>query len=182
MVRFNSGIALILFFLLLLFGQTSLLESIVVSVFGGIAYAMLVFSRKVIAFDSGGVFLEGNYWTENMKERPGMRDFVGKLRKKYRVVLFTNQNALAQQAFNREHSLKKIFDDIVVSGEVGFRKPQKEIYAHLIDRFNVNPNDIVFVDNSAENVEAARGLGINAVLFTSLSGLVSEFRKLNISV
>ena len=59
------------------------------------------------------------------------------------------------------------FDGIVVSGDVGIRKPTPAIFAHLFDRYDLNPADAVFIDDHPPNVEAARSLGLESHLFTS---------------
>lgn len=59
------------------------------------------------------------------------------------------------------------FDGIVVSGEVGVRKPSPEIFTHLFERFALEPADAVFVDDHAPNVEAGRAFGLESHLFTS---------------
>jgi 2-haloacid dehalogenase len=59
------------------------------------------------------------------------------------------------------------FDGAVVSGFEGTIKPEREIFERLLERFNLAPDRTLFVDDSQRNVDAARGLGIQAVLFES---------------
>ncbi len=63
------------------------------------------------------------------------------------------------------------FDGIVVSGELGLRKPDPRIFRHLLERFALRPAATVFIDDSARNVEAARALGLDAILFTTAAAL-----------
>lgn len=63
---------------------------------------------------------------------------------------------------------------IVVSGEVGLAKPDPQIFRLTIDRFGLDPARTVFVDDSPRNVEAARGVGLHAVHFTSSEALRHE--------
>jgi putative hydrolase of the HAD superfamily len=58
--------------------------------------------------------------------------------------------------------LFKHFDEknIIISGEVGYIKPEKEIYSHIIDKFKLNPEDCIFIDDQEENIEAAKKAGI----------------------
>jgi 2-haloacid dehalogenase len=63
------------------------------------------------------------------------------------------------------------FDGIVVSGEVGIRKPSPAIFTHLFDRFSLQASDAVFIDDHPPNVEAARALRLESHLFTSPVGL-----------
>jgi 2-haloacid dehalogenase len=63
------------------------------------------------------------------------------------------------------------FRGIVVSGQEGMTKPDEKIFRLLLDRFGLPPETTVFIDDSAANVEQARRLGMDAVLYTSPAGL-----------
>lgn len=58
-----------------------------------------------------------------------------------------------------------LLDGVVVSGRVGVAKPDPAIFRILLDRFALQPERTVFVDDGAANVAAARRLGFRAVLF-----------------
>ena len=60
--------------------------------------------------------------------------------------------------------LRGIFDEIVISGEVGLRKPEPEIYRYTAARLDVQPNECVFVDDFSVNVEGADAVGMTGVL------------------
>ncbi|MPZ95518.1 MAG: HAD-IA family hydrolase [Propionibacteriales bacterium] len=59
------------------------------------------------------------------------------------------------------------FDGTVVSGVEGVVKPDPCIYAILLDRFDLTPQRTFFTDDVTANVEAARGAGLDAEVFTS---------------
>ncbi|MFP4311717.1 MAG: HAD family hydrolase [Nitriliruptoraceae bacterium] len=62
--------------------------------------------------------------------------------------------------------LRACFDDVVLSGEVGLRKPDPAIYRLAAERLEVEVADCVFVDDLAGNVQAAAELGMVAVHHT----------------
>jgi len=66
------------------------------------------------------------------------------------------------------------FRDIVVSGEVGMRKPDPRIFRLMLDRIGVEPAAVAFIDDVAANVEAGRAAGLRAIRFTSAAGLRAE--------
>lgn len=74
------------------------------------------------------------------------------------------------------------FRGIVVSGEVEVAKPDDAIYHHLADDFGLVPAETVFIDDTAANVEAARRLGFQAVLFTSPDALRQQLAALGLPV
>ena len=63
------------------------------------------------------------------------------------------------------------FDRIVVSGEAGVAKPDREIFELAISRCGLVPAETVFIDDAPANIETARALGFDAVLFTGAEAL-----------
>lgn len=57
------------------------------------------------------------------------------------------------------------FDGGIVSYQVGLKKPDRKIYEVLIDKYNIDPTSAVFYDDKPENVQAAKEVGLNAVVF-----------------
>ncbi len=63
------------------------------------------------------------------------------------------------------------FAGILVSGEEGLIKPDPAIYRRLLERFDIDPQAAVFIDDSLPNVEAARQLGLHGIHFHDASAL-----------
>ena len=59
----------------------------------------------------------------------------------------------------------ELFDGGIISGDVGVRKPDKNIYELLIDRYELEPSDCIFFDDRSENVKTAEELGIYGMPF-----------------
>jgi putative hydrolase of the HAD superfamily/hydrolase len=59
-----------------------------------------------------------------------------------------------------------MFDDVVISGEVGMRKPDPEIFLLAARRLDLKPDECVFVDDLELNVDGARAVGMTAILHT----------------
>ncbi len=72
----------------------------------------------------------------------------------------------------------EMFDAIVISGEVGMRKPEPEIFAHVLDLLGVAAGDAVFVDDLEHNVSAAQALGLVGVHHTSYERTAAELEQL----
>lgn len=66
-----------------------------------------------------------------------------------------------------------IFDEIYPSSQIGTRKPNLGFYRRVFDTIGGNLKDIVFVDDKAENVLAARSFGVHGVVYSELA----EFRR-----
>lgn len=70
------------------------------------------------------------------------------------------------------------FDDIVLSFEVGVRKPSQEIFALALQRSGTQPEETVFVDDLAGNCEGARKAGWTAIHFTDTAAAITELDAL----
>jgi putative hydrolase of the HAD superfamily len=71
-----------------------------------------------------------------------------------------------------------MFDTVVISGEVGMRKPEQRIYLHTCERLGLRPDECVFVDDLPHNVTAAVTAGMVGVHHTSYATTESELSAL----
>ena len=65
--------------------------------------------------------------------------------------------------FMKQNKFLNEFDDMIISGKVGLKKPDKKIYELAIKKFDCNPNKTLFIDDRPENTKAAQNLGINII-------------------
>jgi putative hydrolase of the HAD superfamily len=62
--------------------------------------------------------------------------------------------------------LAELFDAVVISAEVGMRKPEERIFRHAAGLLGLDPAECVFIDDIEANVLAAEALGMTGVLHT----------------
>lgn len=86
------------------------------------------------------------------------------------VVLVTNATSRLPKDLERLGLLGE-FDHVVNSSEVGYIKPQSQIYEAALRTAGADPSEAFFVDDSAKNVVAARALGIESHVFDSPESL-----------
>lgn len=71
-----------------------------------------------------------------------------------------------------------LFDEIVISGRVGMRKPEPRIYLHTASLLGLEPSECVMVDDLPANIRAARALGMHGVLFRSFAQTAEELERI----
>ena len=76
------------------------------------------------------------------------------------------------------HIFGELFDAVIVSGEVGLRKPDRDIYLLAAKRLSTEPERCVFVDDFRINVEGANAVGMHGILHTDTKETVAELRRL----
>ena len=70
-----------------------------------------------------------------------------------------------------------IFDEYVLSYEVGFMKPHPQIFKEALRKARAEAEECVFIDDIEGNIEAALSLGINTILFGPKTDLEAELQK-----
>jgi len=71
-----------------------------------------------------------------------------------------------------------MFDHVVISGEVGMRKPEPEIFHHTLNLLQVPPHEAVFVDDLHKNIEGAREIGLVTVHHREYESTLMELEAL----
>lgn len=74
--------------------------------------------------------------------------------------------------------LKRLFDGVVISGEIGVRKPTPEIYARGAEAISLPPSECVFVDDLPFNLPPAQELGMTTVHHTETDTTIAELQRL----
>jgi putative hydrolase of the HAD superfamily len=83
----------------------------------------------------------------------------------YKLAILSNADLSLRGRLEGDIGIHHLFDDVVCSAEVGMAKPEAGIYTLAAERLGLEPGECVFVDDLDTNVEAARQLGMQAVLF-----------------
>jgi putative hydrolase of the HAD superfamily len=71
-----------------------------------------------------------------------------------------------------------LFDAVVLSGEVGMRKPEQEIFRHAAQTLGLAPGECVFIDDMKANVAAAQACGMTGVLHTETAATAKALQDL----
>jgi putative hydrolase of the HAD superfamily len=74
--------------------------------------------------------------------------------------------------------IRALFDDVVISAEVGMHKPEPEIFLLAAERLGVDPTDCVFVDDLRENCAGAEAVGMTAVLHRDTEQTIAQLEEL----
>jgi HAD superfamily hydrolase (TIGR01509 family) len=102
---------------------------------------------------------------------PGRLRLLKSLRERHRTFLLSNTNAIHLAAINayvqREHSLSEldqVFEHAYYSHQVGLRKPNAEIYRHVLEEQQLDPARTLFIDDAPANIAGANAVGLQTCL------------------
>ncbi|MCZ7543104.1 MAG: HAD-IA family hydrolase [Anaerolineae bacterium] len=109
---------------------------------------------------------------------------VARLRPRYRVSLVTDAGPEQQIQLLHKFGLdtRVASDDHLISGVVGVAKPSPILFQLACERLGVAPDEAVMVDTAAANVEAARSIGMQGVLYAGLPALLEALQALSVNV
>jgi epoxide hydrolase-like predicted phosphatase len=72
----------------------------------------------------------------------------------------------------------ELFDGVVISGQVGMRKPERRIFLLAAESVGLEPEECVFIDDVQENVTAASAAGLTGVLHRGAAGTAARLTEL----
>ncbi len=110
-------------------------------------------------------------WNTMLLDFPIRRlQILQQLRLHYDLLLLSNTNEWHEAAFNKilysAHGIPNIgvfFDKVYLSHRVGLRKPSKEIFERVLSENNLNAAHTLFIDDTPQHIEGAKGLGIQTI-------------------
>lgn len=115
--------------------------------------------------DDDGFF---SIWDDIFFETPlnlKMQDFLRSVKGRYKLAMISNINENHFEFLRKKMSVFGEFDKLVLSYEVGFRKPAQEIYIAGLKALNARPEKVFYIDDRADLVKAAAGYGIKGITF-----------------
>lgn len=119
---------------------------------------------------------------ENIFQDPRMLALVKSLQQEgYKTPLFSNVSE-SFAAVLRKKGCYAPFHPVVLSYEIGVEKPALESYNSMLSKVGLAPDEIIFIDDRLDNVEAAKTVGIDAIHFTEVDALKQELAKRAIKI
>ncbi len=100
--------------------------------------------------------------------------------KSHRLLALSNWSKDKFPIAEKNFPFLKLFEDIVVSGKVGFKKPDHRIFNYLCEKYSILPTESVFIDDVQSNLDAAAQLGFKTILFTSADQLEKQMIAMGI--
>lgn len=96
---------------------------------------------------------------------------------KYKLYALTNWSNETFPIALMEYEWLQWFDGIVVSGKERLRKPYPDFYQLLLDRYAIDKDNTIFIDDNLRNVKAAEEMGIETIHFQTSAQLEKELQQ-----
>lgn len=100
------------------------------------------------------------------------------LSKRYKMALLSDINKERYKVVESKFINTKLFNKIFLSYKLHLLKPDKRIFLHVIKGLKVKPNEILFIDNDIKNINGARKVGMEGILFNNAKQLKADINKM----
>ncbi len=126
------------------------------------------------------------FWEDNQKKyikrNSEMERLVKGLKKSGYIVTALSNTEAGVAKYNRKLGVYDEFQIVVLSCDVGFRKPDPEIYKITLQKVGVKPEECVFADDRKDFLAPATKLGMKTIHFKSLPQLEHELGNLGVRI
>ena len=104
-------------------------------------------------------------WTDSLIINNEILEIIKDIKEKgYNTYVLSNA-PLDIDKYLKDKKLNQLFDGVILSASEKLMKPNQEIYELILNRFNLDAKESIFIDDKLENVEAAKKIGIGAFQF-----------------
>ena len=97
--------------------------------------------------------------------------------KNYKCYVLSNWSAETFEGIPIDYPFMQLFDGLLISGEDKLIKPDQAIYELAKKRFNLDPEETVFIDDKLENIEAAQKMNFKTIHLTNPKNIEMEIKK-----
>ncbi|MCR4327316.1 MAG: HAD-IA family hydrolase [Nanoarchaeota archaeon] len=126
--------------------------------------------------------LYSSAYTNKYLENTFLLDLVKNLKKKgFKVAVLSDQWHLSSPSLIPK-KFYRIFNPVVVSCDVGTRKPNLDIYKILLKKLKVLPKEVLFIDDRPWNLPPAEKLGIKTIHFKGNSNIKKRLKEFGIVI
>jgi len=142
------------------------------------------YHRRIMSLVGGDVPYEEFFamYGDIFTEIPGTCDLLRRLRTRYPLYLLSDTNEIHFGYVKKTVDVVRLFDQCIVSYEVGAMKPGPRIYQEVLRRSGMPAEACVFIDDRPGNVEGAKRVGMRALQFTSPEQCAADLSRLGVTI
>jgi putative hydrolase of the HAD superfamily len=109
---------------------------------------------------------QNDFWAGDVLDME-MVEMIRGLRPFYQTALISNAFDDLREVLAHQFAIADAFDVIVISAEEGIMKPDPRLYQLALERLGCRPEEAVFIDDFARNIEGATAVGLHTIHFTA---------------
>lgn len=95
---------------------------------------------------------------------------------KYKIGLLSNVGHGWLDDFLCQNGMSDLFDEIVLSSDVGIVKPNPEIFRLMAEKLKTDPRECIMIDDMIQNIEGAESIGMQGIVYGAVEQAQSDFK------
>ena len=119
-------------------------------------------------------------WMDMVSINTDLVAYIKTLRNSYKTALCSNSPSLFLRDIMKKNELDGLYDSIIISGEVHIIKPDPAIFKLVLNTFDAEPHEAIFIDDSPRNVAGAKALGMNSFIFSGVEKLKADLASIGV--
>jgi HAD superfamily hydrolase (TIGR01509 family) len=137
---------------------------------------------QAIIFDYYGVIRPEGFRLPGRRNDAALLELIARLRPAYKTGLLSNIEADRFDELFESYKVADYFDATLASGEVGYAKPDVQIFQHMAGQLGVDPSACVMVDDRDDHCIGARAAGMQAIHYTTFPQLKAALQRMQIAI
>jgi putative hydrolase of the HAD superfamily len=109
-------------------------------------------------------------------------DILPKLKQKVELYILSNTNSMHRKYGWGNYKFLRDFKRMFLSYEIGYVKPEKEIFKYVESKLDCDKNEFVYIDDIADHIIAAKNLGWNAIHYINIESLMNDLSNFGIKL
>ena len=93
-----------------------------------------------------------------------------------KVIIATNHLSFVRNFIGESFNVDYL-DDLIISAEIHEIKPNSDFYEYILNKYNIDSKELLFLDDNIDNVNGAKQLGINIIKVEKNTNLIEEISK-----
>ncbi|MBH38249.1 hypothetical protein CL658_04370 [bacterium] len=123
-----------------------------------------------------------NHFTDHLILDNDMKTLFKTLSQTFNIYILSNFQSKPFKQLLKNHPFINQAKGIVVSADVMMKKPEIGIYHFLLSQYRILPHECIFIDDMLDNINTAKKLLINTILFKSYKQTIKDLQEFNISI
>jgi putative hydrolase of the HAD superfamily len=111
----------------------------------------------------------------------GTHELLPRLQNNYQLFALTDNIHEVVHHLKQQYDFWDYFNGVVVSAEIGSMKPQPEIFQHLLNNYQLQATETLFIDDHLPNVIGAQAVGLHAFQFVGVDDCKQQLEKFGIT-
>ncbi|MBE6160653.1 MAG: hypothetical protein E7158_00325 [Firmicutes bacterium] len=94
-----------------------------------------------------------------------------------KICIATNHVSYINEFISNNMDISNV-DNIFISAEINKVKPNKDFFLYILNHYNINPSELLFLDDSDRNIIGASNLGINSIKVNKETSMLTEIENI----